>query len=275
MTNTDSAGTSNNPRVTIVTVAFNAVASIEQTIQSVLNLTYDNLEYVIIDGGSTDGTVEIIKRYASQIDFWISERDRGIYDGMNKGVRKATGEWINFMNCGDRFLDEAALNFFNGQTFDADLLYGDALIQYPGFQTLYVKTPLNSMWKRMPFCHQATFTRTALMRQFPFDLEYKLSSDFDFIYKMYLANRRFREVHRVICLFDFTEGASIKHVFRSGTERKQIVLAHSFSIVKWAYHTLAIGYIYLTVYFKKLGGPRLTAFLTRLLRQKDASAGGQ
>ena len=91
----------NNPLISVVTVSYNAVSTIEQTILSVINQTYPHIEYIIIDGGSTYGTVDIIKKYADKIAYWVSEPDKGIYDAMNKGIKVATGEWINFMNSGD------------------------------------------------------------------------------------------------------------------------------------------------------------------------------
>lgn len=91
-------------KVTVVTVSYNADKVIEPTIKSVVNQTYPNLEYVIIDGSSTDNTLNIIKKYSNKISAWYSEPDRGIYDGMNKGLDVATGDWIIFMNAGDRFL---------------------------------------------------------------------------------------------------------------------------------------------------------------------------
>ena len=97
-------------KVTIVTVCYNAVAEIERTILSVINQTYRNVEYIIIDGGSTDGTVEIIKKYRAQIAYFVSEPDSGVYDAMNKAVKIATGEWINFMNAGDIFNSTTVLN---------------------------------------------------------------------------------------------------------------------------------------------------------------------
>lgn len=99
----------NNPLISVVTVSYNAVLTIEQTILSVINQTYPHIEYIIIDGGSTDGTVDIIKKYANRIAYWVSEPDKGIYDAMNKGIRTAKGEWINFMNAGDLFYSKDTL----------------------------------------------------------------------------------------------------------------------------------------------------------------------
>ncbi len=91
----------NRPKVSIITVVYNGIAHLEQTIQSVLNQTYDNVEYIIIDGGSTDGTVELIKKYEESIAYWVSESDGGIYDAMNKGISNATGEIVGLINADD------------------------------------------------------------------------------------------------------------------------------------------------------------------------------
>src|SRR5688572_17840000 len=124
-----------SPLVSVITVSFNAASTIQRTIDSVLALTYPNIEYIIIDGGSTDDTLNLIKQYESQIDYWLSESDNGIYDGMNKGIGAATGEWINFMNCGDRFASAHSLNFFENIRADADIIYGKAIVEYPGITT--------------------------------------------------------------------------------------------------------------------------------------------
>ena len=91
------------PIISVITVCYNVASTIEKTMLSVLNQTYKNLEYIIIDGNSTDGTVDIIKKYAERLTFWISEPDKGIYDAMNKGIVKATGKFLIFMNAGGEF----------------------------------------------------------------------------------------------------------------------------------------------------------------------------
>ena len=89
------------PLISVVTVSYNAIATIEQTILSVINQKYSAIEYIIIDGGSTDGTVDIIKKYEDKISYWVSERDNGIYDAMNKGIRHATGKIVGIINSDD------------------------------------------------------------------------------------------------------------------------------------------------------------------------------
>ena len=99
----------NYPLISVITVSYNAVLTIEQTILSVINQTYLNIEYIIIDGGSTDGTVNVIKKYADKIAYWVSESDKGIYDAMNKGIAYSHGEYCNFINAGDKFCSSSLL----------------------------------------------------------------------------------------------------------------------------------------------------------------------
>ena len=113
------------PIVTVITIAYNCAASIEETMLSVLNQTYSNVEYIVIDGGSTDGTLDIIRKYDHAIDYWISEPDRGIYDGINKGVRASTGQWLNCMNVGDIFASPNTI-----QTVADKYLHGHAKFIY-------------------------------------------------------------------------------------------------------------------------------------------------
>ena len=117
-----------NVKISIVTVCYNAVAVIEKTIQSVLSQTYRNIEYIVIDGASTDGTIDVLKKYQTKISCFISEPDEGIYDAMNKGLKIATGEWICFMNAGDFFYDTEVLNSMHFDEYSSNLygcLYGD------------------------------------------------------------------------------------------------------------------------------------------------------
>lgn len=97
------------PLITVITVVFNGESVLEETIKSVISQTYDNIEYIVVDGGSTDNTIDVIRRYEHAIDLWISGPDRGIYDAMNKGIRASSGYWLNFMNASDVFYAETTI----------------------------------------------------------------------------------------------------------------------------------------------------------------------
>lgn len=118
-------------KISVITVCYNAVDTLEKTIQSVLEQTYHNIEYIIIDGGSTDGTVEIIHRYVDYLAYWVSEPDRGIYDAMNKGIERATGEWVNFMNAGDYFYNYDVISNVFKVLQKADVMTGISFMDYP------------------------------------------------------------------------------------------------------------------------------------------------
>ena len=122
------------PVISVVTIVFNGINAIEKTINSIINQSYKDVEYIIIDGGSTDGTVGIIKKYFSKLNYWISEKDKGIYDAMNKGITAANGEWIVFINCGDFFYSKNVLEEIfikkKNEIIKADILYGGSKMFY-------------------------------------------------------------------------------------------------------------------------------------------------
>jgi len=254
------------PTISVVTVVYNDVSHINETIESVLGQNRSSVEYIIIDGGSTDGTVDIIKKHATKIAYWISQPDYGIYDAMNKGIDIANGDWIIFMNSGDSFASRDTLASVFSQRHDADILYGDAIVRYPSFETVFPKTDLEKMWKRMPFCHQATFVRTSVMKAYKFDLRYALSSDYNFLYTAHKSNLKFSYVNKVICSFNYVDGASRNRALQSLDERRKIILSESFNLVYWIHYFCLRQYIVFSIFIKKVFGNRLTEWVTRLLR---------
>lgn len=151
-----------NPKVSIITVVYNGEEFLEDTIRSVISQNYTNIEYIIIDGQSTDSTIEIINKYDKHIAKWISEPDKGIYDAMNKGIDIATGDWLNFLNAGDSFVSNDVLyKIFSSNLKDESLLYGDIIAIKETGQKLNVKAIQlkddNSIKKGMKVCHQAIF----------------------------------------------------------------------------------------------------------------------
>lgn len=182
------------PKVTIVTVTYNAEKYLERTIRSVVKQSYPNIEYIVIDGASADGTVDIIKKYEQFIDYWISEPDSGIYHAMNKGVDAATGEWMSFMNAGDGFSNMDVLRDVFCKEYDADVLYSDTYIVDKDFKTVgeHLVSGLEDFFiSKMPFIHQSSFVRRSLVSKFPFRTDYNLASDFDLFFKLYVKKYKF------------------------------------------------------------------------------------
>jgi len=194
------------PRISIVTICRNALTGLKATVNSTLQQRYENFEQIIIDGASTDGTQEYLATLTDERIQWISEPDKGIYDAMNKGAQRATGEWVIFMNACDCFANADVLSKVFAQCpDDAEIVYGDVI---KGETVKVAQPPHNS--HRMFFCHQCVFVRTALAREYPFDTSYRLSSDFKFFKQMILQHRHFVHVNLPVAVFD-TTGASNTH----------------------------------------------------------------
>lgn len=196
--------------ISIITVAYNCASDIEKTIKSIINQTYTNIEYIIIDGGSTDGTVDIIKKYTDKITFWISEPDNGIYDAMNKGIGRANGKWINFMNAGDSFFNDNVLSdiFEENISDKVSVIYGDTLqcFSYGRFITKAEELPL--LKTHMVFCHQSSFVLLSLLKTYLFDTTYKLCADYNLFYKLYRNGYQFYYKPICIAIYDAEEGIS-------------------------------------------------------------------
>ncbi|GHT63967.1 hypothetical protein AGMMS50239_20840 [Bacteroidia bacterium] len=149
----------NNPKISIVTVTYNAVSVLEETILSIINQIYNNIEYIVIDGGSTDGTLDIIKKYEDRLSYWISEPDKGIYDAMNKGIDRASGDWINFMNAGDLFYSNTIIQeLVDMHYFDDNeaIIYGNRLVNKNGLLEAAI-SDLKPIKHRMDIFHQSCF----------------------------------------------------------------------------------------------------------------------
>jgi len=163
------------PLVSIITVVLNGEKHFAHTIQSVIAQTYDNVEYIIIDGGSTDGTVDIIKKYEDKIDYWISEPDEGIYDAMNKGIDLFTGKWLYYLGSDDFLLRYALANLQLQQFKTDNVIYGD--VYKPCCHRIY--DGKFSKYKIMlrNICHQSVFYGKDTIKGKHFDLSFKVQSD--------------------------------------------------------------------------------------------------
>lgn len=171
----------NFPMVSIVTVVFNGAALLQETMRSVWNQTYDNIEYIVVDGGSTDGTVELLKNAEGRIDRWMSEPDKGIYDAMNKGLALAQGEYVWFLNAGDTAASPDLLKeIFNQFGNSSDFYYGPTqLVHEDGRLGKVVHPPaelrLRDMYRGMAVSHQSIILRRRF--SFEYSLEYRLIAD--------------------------------------------------------------------------------------------------
>lgn len=185
------------PKVTIITTVFNDKIKIEDTIQSVIEQNYPNLEYIIIDAASTDGTLGVINKYTEKLTKVISESDKNVYDGMNKGINHATGEWINFMNCGDSFHDKDVISriFSKEQLDKIDVIYGDCVANYgsAGSRRINVNNKL-PFWQRY-ICHQSVFARTSFLKEKPFNIRLGPSADYEFLVRLYYNNNNFKYIN--------------------------------------------------------------------------------
>jgi glycosyltransferase involved in cell wall biosynthesis len=165
----------------------------------------------VIDGGSTDGSVDIIRLYRSSVSKWISEKDEGIYSAMNKGVEMATGEWVCFLNAGDVFVNSETVGktaeAFQRLTEHTGIVYGNILVRKSNGTLVerIAQSPCNS--HRMYFCHQSAFVKLALLRQYPFDERYTLSADLKFFKQCRIDNKRFVQLGFPIVIYD-TAGLS-------------------------------------------------------------------
>lgn len=174
------------PKISIITIVYNNVRDIEYTVRSVMKQTYPNFEYIVIDGLSTDGTLDVLLKYKEEITTLVSEPDKGIYDAMNKGLALATGEYVLFLNSGDELYEDMTLEKVMGSGDNADIYYGETKLVNEEREMIgdrRHKTPDKFDWKSFKYgmnvCHQAIYIRRSLTG--PYDTQYKLSADIDWI----------------------------------------------------------------------------------------------
>lgn len=220
-------------KVTIITVVYNNYEKIEKTIKNVLNQTYKDIEYVVVDGASTDGTVDVIKRYEDRL-IWISEPDGGIYDAMMKGVKMATGKWILFRNCGDYFVKPTSVEeVFSQYTEDCDedfLIADSRLFLSWGYYDCKPAILNHSFQERMPVIHPSTFIRRTTQLKFPFNLKYKNSADFCFFFDAFENGAVFRYFDIIVSLVEMESGVTANSYYRTLNENIDIMKNHGVSL---------------------------------------------
>ena len=194
------------PVISVITVIFNGVKELAATIQSVTSQHYDNVEYLVIDGGSTDGTLDVIRLHDGEIDFWLSEPDSGVYDAMNKSIEKASGDWLLFLGAGDLLLN--CLHKVAPLLCDPfTVYYGD--VYMPGKHRLYDGRFSPHKLSRRNISHQATFYPKALFDDYRFDLRYPILADYDLNIRAFCGNKfQYCYIRILVTIYEDREGMS-------------------------------------------------------------------
>lgn len=226
------------PLITILTIVYNGEKYLEETILSVINQTYDNVEYIIIDGGSTDKTLDIIKKYENKIDYWISEKDKGISDAFNKGITASNGDYILVLNAGDKFLTTDSLYdvipFLQNKqndivTFQAQTPKG---IVFPKFYAHKDNTSFFVKRTNAMISHQASFvSKSAYQNIGNYSLNYKIRMDFDFF--LQAAQRYTIDFHPIPLILYDTDGLSsqLSNRFKFKSEEYKSLTEHT--VLPW------------------------------------------
>ncbi len=263
--------------VSVITVCYHAEKYIQGVLETVLHQTYDNYEYVIKDGGSSDRTNEIIEEYKKSFEDkgiavkHIVSKDKGIYDAMNEAVTHCSGTWVNFMNADDRyFTDDVLRHIFEGNFYDeADILYGDAVEAEFGHFYPYPKH-MDEIEHKMPFSHQSCFIRTTLMQEVPYDLHYRIGADYDFLLKSYLNGRKFVHVEEIVCIV-CREGVStinLKDAFIEGR-----TIREKYGIIEMTEQQFKRKMVFVNI--KQFGMHHFPQWLINLIRRYQRVTRGQ
>lgn len=200
-------------KVTVVTAVLNDAGHIEQTILSVISQTDIEIEYIIVDGGSKDGTLELIGKYKDKISLLISESDRGVYDAMNKGIKYSTGDFVYFLNSGDVLLNPSILSKIKLEELKERnaIIYGNVVVAYGNIEALEKPRPFfNSKmkFKGIGICHQSMFFPGKLIRNEKYDLSYNIAADYDLAYRLWRKGTEFLYKDITIAKYDWGKGIS-------------------------------------------------------------------
>lgn len=200
-------------KVTVVTAVLNDAGHIEQTILSVISQTDIEIEYIIVDGDSKDGTLELIGKYKDKISLLISEPDRGVYDAMNKGIKYSTGDFVYFINSGDVLLNPSILSKIKLEELKEKnaIIYGNVIVAYGNIEALEKPRPFfNSKmkFKGIGICHQSMFFPGKLIRNEKYDLSYNIAADYDLAYRLWRKGTVFLYKDITIAKYDWGKGIS-------------------------------------------------------------------
>jgi len=218
------------PLITVITVVYNGAKYLEDTIKSVINQTYPNVEYIIIDGGSTDGTIDIIKKYEDYIDYWVSEPDKGIYDAMNKGIVVASGQWINFLGSDDIILSNAVNNILKYLNKKNIAVYGNVIMKttnkvYDG------KFNYFKLFFKRNICHQSIFYNAKIIKRYSFNLKYSILADYALNLVIFI-DKYFIYAPYIIAIYNDKGKSSNIVDYNFKKDKIKLLFSHIFNIMK-------------------------------------------
>lgn len=197
-------------KLSIITINYNDRSGLQKTIESVISQTFRDFEWIVIDGGSTDGSRELIEQNADRFSYWVSEPDHGVYNAMNKGIKVARGEYLQFLNSGDWLFDETSLARCFSHPFTSDIVYGDFFFAYKDGKMEKSHFPSQLTLRyfyRRSLGHNASFIKRDLLLGDLYDERFRIVSDWAFFLKQALKNRSFEYIDEVVSCFD-TDGIS-------------------------------------------------------------------
>jgi glycosyltransferase involved in cell wall biosynthesis len=232
------------PKLSVITIVYNGIRNIERTMLSVLNQTYSNIEYLVIDGLSTDGTLDVVKKYQDRIQL-TSEKDEGIYDAMNKGLAIATGDYVLFMNSGDEIYAVDTVAKLFATATDADIYYGETEMITDDGQSLGQRrhsAPATFTWRSFKYgmnvSHQAIYIKRSLTE--PYDRQYHLSADIDWIIRSTKKAKKIVKVDGYVA--KYLVGGMSKQKHRQSLMERFDIMKRYYGLVPTLFNHLVIAF---------------------------------
>jgi glycosyltransferase involved in cell wall biosynthesis len=232
-------------KLSVITINRNNATGLDKTIQSIINQSYQDFEYIVIDGNSTDNSVDIIKKYDSKINYWVSEADTGIYNAMNKGIDKANGHYLLFLNSGDYLVNKDVLKSVFEQSHAVDIIYGDMQIDWGNGKITSGKMPdkitfkqmyLDTLWHPVSFIKKILFDKYGLYNE-----AYKIVADYDFFFNAIIMNNATTyHINMDIAIYNLTGLSSLAtNKDLEQAERKKVIESYlPQSIIDFAIDTI-------------------------------------
>ena len=214
-------------KCSVITINYNNRDGLIKTIESVMSQNSADFEYIIIDGGSTDGSVEVINKYTDRVDYWVSEKDKGCYHAMNKGVKVASGDYVIFMNSGDYFYTNDVISEFVKENPTEDVVFGNMYLSLGHINYTPQRLTFRYFFEgNLP--HQACFIKTSIQKKYPYNEKLRIVSDYEFFLKtLIIDNGTYRKVNKIISYFDFNGISNNNEILHA--QERQIVQQSMFS----------------------------------------------